>query len=264
MNNRSRTSRTPIGDKKELFLFVDHVRRTARKHREKVSVYRHFLSHQRSIVMIFDLTTFLLTIFVGRGSGLSYNRPYLPANSTWNRNGTTLTNNDTVGEKPHAIFIDRENTFYFVRHQQMQLIWWPLNQSVASHQSLLFTVQMEYAILFVSAKRDIYGENGVTPGCIVRRSTINSTMNQTIFQFANHCVGLFIDLNDTLYYSIHSVHRVDTVSLHESRNSSITRADTGRNGNGPDQFVGPWGIFVDTNFDLFVADAFNHRIQRFS
>jgi sugar lactone lactonase YvrE len=26
----------------------------------------------------------------------------------------------------------------------------------------------------------------------------------------------------------------------------------------------PWGIFVDINFDLYVADSFNHRIQRFS
>ena len=35
-------------------------------------------------------------------------------------------------------------------------------------------------------------------------------------------------------------------------------------GNGSNQLDQPWGIFVDTNFDLYVADAINHRIQRFS
>ena len=25
----------------------------------------------------------------------------------------------------------------------------------------------------------------------------------------------------------------------------------------------PWGIFVNTNFTLYIADCFNHRIQRF-
>ena len=214
--------------------------------------------------MILDFTTFLLMISIVRGSGLPYNRPYLSADSTWNGNASTLANNGTVGEKPHAIFIDREKIFYFVHQQQMQIRWWPLNQSVASYQSFPFSVQTQYAPLFVSAERDIYAESAAAPGCIVSRLMINSTMNQAIFQFASSCLGLFIDLNDTLYCSIYFSNHVDAVSLHGDRNSSIIRAGTGGNGNGSDQLATPWGIFVDTNFDLYVADSYNYRIQRFS
>jgi streptogramin lyase len=49
--------------------------------------------------------------------------------------------------------------------------------------------------------------------------------------------------------------------------SNVTKvtmvAGTGVDGSGPKKLSGPYGIFVDINFDLYVADYGNNRIQRF-
>ena len=42
-----------------------------------------------------------------------------------------------------------------------------------------------------------------------------------------------------------------------------TVAGTGSQGSTSNLLNGPFGIFVDTNFDLYVADCWNHRIQLF-
>ena len=43
----------------------------------------------------------------------------------------------------------------------------------------------------------------------------------------------------------------------------VTRAGVGGFGSSANQLIYPWGIFVDTNFDLYVADRLNNRIQVF-
>ena len=74
---------------------------------------------------------------------------------------------------------------------------------------------------------------------------------------------MFIDLNDNLYCSLYDQHRVTLVSLNSSTGNAVTMAGTGVFGSSSGQLTNPWGIFVDTNFDLCVADTGNHRIQRF-
>ena len=74
---------------------------------------------------------------------------------------------------------------------------------------------------------------------------------------------MFIDLNDNLYCSLFNQHRVTLVSCNKYNTTPITVAGTGVDGSSSSQLKLPWGIFVDTNFDLYVADTGNHRIQRF-
>ncbi|CAF1136684.1 unnamed protein product [Adineta steineri] len=78
------------------------------------------------------------------------------------------------------------------------------------------------------------------------------------------CYSLFVDINDTLYCSTFSQHRVLKRSLHDSAiASNCVAAGTGIQGSASNQLGGPGGIFVDVNFDLYVADCLNDRVQLF-
>ena len=77
------------------------------------------------------------------------------------------------------------------------------------------------------------------------------------------CFGLFVDISDTVYCSMYSRHQVVKRWLNDNTNVSTTVAGNGTAGSLSNQLVLPVGIFVDTNFDLYVADNGNNRIQLF-
>jgi DNA-binding beta-propeller fold protein YncE len=77
----------------------------------------------------------------------------------------------------------------------------------------------------------------------------------------SRCSGLFVDINDTLYCSIRDHHQVVKRWLSDDANMTSIAAGTGANGSASNDLNYPYGIFVDTNFDLYVADCRNHRIQ---
>ena len=60
--------------------------------------------------------------------------------------------------------------------------------------------------------------------------------------------------------SLHDNHRVDKKW---SNGTTTIIAGTGGYGSKSDMLNNPWGIFVDINLDLYVADRNNHRIQLF-
>jgi hypothetical protein len=78
------------------------------------------------------------------------------------------------------------------------------------------------------------------------------------------CTGLFIDIINNLYCSSANEHRVFKIGLNMNMTMpAMTVAGTGCSGPVPDTLDHPHGIFVDENFNLFVADTDNNRIQRF-
>ena len=77
------------------------------------------------------------------------------------------------------------------------------------------------------------------------------------------CSGLFIDISNTLYCSMGSHHQVLKRSLNDSATTTTTIAGSASSGSGSNQLNYPLGIFVDINFDLYVADSGNDRIQLF-
>jgi hypothetical protein len=59
-------------------------------------------------------------------------------------------------------------------------------------------------------------------------------------------------------------HQVVKRSLNDpDMTSIIVAAGTDNPGSGANELNVPWGIFVDVNFDLYVADCVNNRIQLF-
>jgi hypothetical protein len=80
---------------------------------------------------------------------------------------------------------------------------------------------------------------------------------------SSQCLGLFVDINNTLYCSMASLNQVVKGWLNNNMTTSTVAAGTGSPGSASDMLNQPYGIFVDDNFDLYVADYGNSRIQLF-
>jgi hypothetical protein len=116
--------------------------------------------------------------------------------------------------------------------------------------------------LFVTVNGDIYVDNGGS-NYRVDKFTQNSSISIPVMYVDGSCYGLFVDINNTLYCSISSNNKVTIKWLNDNTNTSIIVAGTGTSGVASNMLNSPWGIFVDINFDLYVADLNNNRIQLF-
>jgi hypothetical protein len=114
--------------------------------------------------------------------------------------------------------------------------------------------------LFVSSKGDIYVDNGAFHGR-VDMWTSNATSSVTVMYVSASCYGLFVDINDTLYCSMCNHYKVIKASLSSGPNISTLVAGNGTAGSSANTLHDPHRIFVDIEFNLYVADAGNNRIQ---
>lgn len=194
---------------------------------------------------------------------MPYNRPQLCWNATWNRNATTFADNNTLQTAALGVFIDTNNTVYFTRYQQGDILRWMNGRTTGNHDQISTGPLYSYSTPFVSLEKEIYFEVASPAGRIEKRS-MNGTTNMFVTLFGGSCLGLFIDVNNALYCSVWYRHLVSSVSLNRNGSTVVTRAGDGTNGSTMNQLHLPWGIFVDLNFDLYVADAGNNRIQRFA
>jgi sugar lactone lactonase YvrE len=119
-----------------------------------------------------------------------------------------------------------------------------------------------YTSLFITINGNIYFENGNKTGQI-DKWTIGSTSSVIVTKFTQNCRGFFIDTNDNLYCTVYSEERVIKISIDSSTTNATIVAGTGRRGKASNELDNPWGIFVDINFSLYVADSTNNRIQCF-
>ena len=92
---------------------------------------------------------------------------------------------------------------------------------------------------------------------------MNSSYSTTAMYVMGRCGGLFADVYGNLYCSITNFHRVVRQSIDSIGNSSVIVAGTGSPGTTPDALWNPFGIFVDIDLSLYVADYSNDRIQLF-
>jgi sugar lactone lactonase YvrE len=97
----------------------------------------------------------------------------------------------------------------------------------------------------------------------VNKWTINATSNILYSNTGGYCFGIFVDVSNTLYCSITDLHEVIKIWLGDSTNTWTTVAGTGSLGSTASMLYYPKGIFVDINFNLYVADCYNSRIQLF-
>ena len=190
-----------------------------------------------------------------------YNQPKICTNATWNESGITFANQSTIGSEPRGIFIDYNDTIYVADHSNGRiLVWYKEN---INPMRMLTVKLFVYTSLFVTFNGDIYFENADETGRIDKWSKC-STASVLVTKFSGNCYGIFIDIENNLYCSIRYEHRVVKVSLSSGINTGIAVAGTkGSTGSNSNELFWPWGIFVDINFNLYVADSKNDRIQLF-
>ena len=115
--------------------------------------------------------------------------------------------------------------------------------------------------LFVSSTGDIYVGNEKT--FTVQKWVTTTNTLETVTRFDGVIFGIFIALNDVLYCSLLNTHQIVTKSLHNNSFLVEVVAGIGISGSESYQLNRPMGIFVTENFDLYVADSQNHRLQLF-
>jgi hypothetical protein len=139
-------------------------------------------------------------------------------------------------------------------------IW--MNDTINPTRTIAGSIVQPFSI-FVTTNGDIYVDNGGSNGR-VDKWTLNSNTSIPVMYINSACYGLFVDINDTLYCSMRDQHQVAKKWLNDSINASTMVAGTGITGSDTNMLNEPHGIFVDINFDLYVTDSYNHRIQLFS
>lgn len=120
----------------------------------------------------------------------------------------------------------------------------------------------EYAPVFVTINGDIYFEHGDKQGEIYKW-TKDAATPIFVKSVSLLCYDLFIDINNTLYCSVRQSNKIVSTWLNDNNSIAMDFVGTGSPGSLPTELKNPFGIFVDTNFDLYVADTGNNRIQRF-
>ena len=193
-------------------------------------------------------------------SVLSYNQPKLQPLSTWSANALTFATYDVVGWYPYSIFVNTNNTVYVADRYNGRVQVWSEGNSTPS--SGFFGNLSNPHSLFVTATNDLYVDNGYRDGR-VEKLAFNTTVSVPSMDVSQKCYGLFVDLNTTLYCSLMDLHQVVATSLNSGLQTSNIVAGTGCPGDTSYMLHYPHGIFVDVSFDLYVADCYNNRIQRF-
>ncbi|CAF4063518.1 unnamed protein product, partial [Adineta steineri] len=200
---------------------------------------------------------FYLKLFI---LALSFNQPKFCPTAAWNPFGITFANQTTIGRDPYALFINTNNTVYTLNRDKKEILMW-INNSINPNK--IVSVDFVYSFsIFVTNNGDIYYDNGDENGRVDKWiSNTNTFVN--VMNVNSSCISLFIDINDTLYCSMYFHDKIVKRYLNDSEMIPITAAGTGIHGSASNQFNHPWGIFVDLNFDLYVADCYNDRIQLF-
>jgi hypothetical protein len=165
-----------------------------------------------------------------------------------------------VGYYPYGIFVNTNNTIHVAECNSNRIQVW-LEGSINPTRTISGNISSPYS-LFVTSSGDIYVDNGYYYG-EVDRWLLNATNSIPAMYITKSCYGLFININNTLYCSLRYLHQVVAKSLDDISNRLKIAAGTGCAGSASNLLFYPQGIYVDINFNLYVADSSNGRIQRF-
>ncbi|UJR21041.1 hypothetical protein I4U23_024141 [Adineta vaga] len=207
------------------------------------------------------LSTWLLLMIIRQVAVLSYNQPKFCRNATWAKNASTFANKSTVGSDPTDMFIDIDNTIYLVDKSNSHVLIW-FNNSNNLTQTLSNGLD-DLTSIFVAANNEIYIYNNYQWNYRVEKWNMSANMGIPVMYIDEACSGLFVDIGNTLYCSMYNRDQVVKRWLNDNSNKTTIAAGTGNSGSALNQLDSPRRIFVDTNFDLYVADSGNDRIQLF-
>ena len=191
---------------------------------------------------------------------MSYNRPKFSPCATWNPNAVTFANSNTVVLTPSGIFVNTNNTVHAVSLGLSSVLVWP-EGSVNPTKNVSSSLSVPYGV-FVTVDGDVYADNGLNNHS-VEKWTVGASTPTIALYVTTRCGGLFVDIYGNLYCSVSYAHRVVQGRTSANANTSVIVAGTGTNGSASNMLSTPYGIFVDIDLSLYVADYDNNRIQLF-
>ncbi len=187
------------------------------------------------------------------------NKPKFSPCALWNSSGITIANTTTNGSSPFSTFVDINNTLYVADHTKKTILVWP--EKGGSTNTIVSNLTFSDG-LFVSITGDIYVDNG-NSSHVSRWLSNTTTYSKIIMHINKGCNSLFIIMDNILYCSINNGHQVIKMDIDNVTDLTIA-AGTGCPGSAADMLDEPFGIYVDINLDLYVADTGNNRIQLFN
>lgn len=202
----------------------------------------------------------LLRLVIFLFADVSYNRPKLCPNASWNANATTVANSTIVGTYGFSVFVNTEDTIYIVNRDIIWL-WMQTKASTTLSRSIGVLPGEPYGV-FVTSAGDIYIDNGLIFGQVEKWSW-NSSAGSPVMHVTHTCYDIFISVNNSLFCSLTNHHQIVVKPLDDPSPSFSVVLGTGCAGVASNMFMYPRGIFVDVDSTLYVADAVNARIQRF-
>ena len=180
--------------------------------------------------------------------------------AAWSVNAFTFVPSGAAGLYPYGIFVNINNRIYVANREHGRVQVWS-EPNITLSNTIFGNLSNPHS-LFVTSTNDIYIDNGYEYRQVDKLSfSTSTTVPEMMVQ--QECFGLFVDINDTLYCSILDLHQVVAKSLRSGSNTSVIVAGAQCPGSNSFMLYYPCGIFVDIDFDLYVADCGNNRIQRF-
>ena len=165
-----------------------------------------------------------------------------------------------MGSNIRSIFISTNNTVYVTDQTQARVIIWNDGNSIPIRN--LSGNLSQPSGLFVTVTNQIYVDSDNATG-IITQWMMNSPIGIPVMYTCSKCYQIFVDTDNNLYCSMWLTHQIIRKSLNTASNALVIVAGTGIAGNTPTRLNSPYGIFVDLNSDLYVADYANNRIQLF-
>jgi sugar lactone lactonase YvrE len=171
----------------------------------------------------------------------------------------TIENSTSVGSNNFNAFVDINDTLYVTDQSKKILRIMPTKTGL---QTKGITTNLTFSMgLFVTNTGDIYLDQGNNSHII--QCSANTAFNKIIMYINRGCNSLFVSIDNILYCSINDGHQVIKMPLNSNVSLLTTAAGTGCSGSTSNMLDQPSGIYVDDNFNLYVADTGNDRIQLF-
>ncbi|CAF4385575.1 unnamed protein product, partial [Adineta steineri] len=186
--------------------------------------------------------------------------PNFCASTTWYTDAITFANSSTAGASVFGVFVSINNTVYVANQQTNKVIVW-FEGSINPDKILSGSLNSPYD-LFVTSQGGIYVDNGGTNGRVDKFS-LNSNISTSVMSVPFECLGMFVDITNTLYCSTFTSQQVVKKWLNNNVLTSTIVAGTGTAGSTATTLNQPSGIVVDAKINLYVSDSANNRIQLF-
>ncbi len=216
--------------------------------------------------------------------------PKFCSNAAWNPTGIQFPDLKKQLKHPRSIFIDiNDNVYVSFDKKGLVIVWYSgiddrlkiyFRDSSFSSLSNFVTfvgnaildffglLQFDSDVpnsLFVTSEGDIYVGNA--EDWRIDKWARNSTGSHINLSMDGPCYGLFVDINDTIYCSVKPKDKVIMKSIKHDQANWIVKVENRYVKDGKVKTIqnlnGPYGIFVDINFSLYVADYNGNRIQLF-